>query len=325
MSLKNIRSNIAAEAGYHPDSSSDDLVYLNNQINQIAYEVYTAQDLVGSLFEIIAFFTDFTEKLISTPWYVGEIRAGKYYDTPRTITLRDIRPRFGTDGWTVQLFDFREVGTSTFAISNTEYSTLTFSLPEGEVETEDIIITIVGETPVASQVEEQIVLIAGQNSVSSANNWIGAPKVIEKNRTNLFDITITNINSLELGIIPNGELRSLYAIWQVQDDSLISILTTNSMEILYKEKYRQLVNDYDEFLNGRYDEVIIWKFLDEYWSKQDGKKDLAEGAALKWMSKLAGVNKNKSKGKKIELQTVPNKFYGLFDSTYYRAGKSGYN
>jgi len=312
MSLKYIRSNIAAETGFHPDSSADDKEYLDNQVNQVALDLFNALDLVGSLFETIAFFTDFEERLISVPSYVGDIRAGKYYDCPAQITLRDIRPRFGTEGYGTQIIDFREVGVSTLAVSNTEYSSLIFSLPEGEVETEDLVITIVGETPVASQIEEQLTLVAGQNSVTSVNNWVGAPKIISKNMVNLFDILVTDINDTELAVIPNSETKSLYSIWQVQDDSVISAVTQNSMEILYKQKYVLLVNDGDEFLNGKYDEIIIWKFLDEYWSKQDGKTGLAEGARLKWMSKMAAVNRNKAKGKKVELQTVPNRYYGLF-------------
>lgn len=312
MSLKYIRSNIAAETGFHPDTSVDDKEYLDNQINQVSLDLFNSLDLVGSLFEIVAFFTDFEERLISVPSYVGDIRAGKYYDCPAQITLRDIRPRYGTDSWANQIIDFREVGVSTLAISNTEYSSLIFSLPEGEVEAEDLIITIIGETPVASMVEEQLTLVAGQNSVTSVNNWVGAPKIISKNRVNLYDILVTDINETELAVIPNSELKSFYAIWQVQDDSVINSVTSNSMEILYKQKYTLLVNDGDEFLNGRYDEVIIWKFLDEYWSRQDGKEKLAEGARLKWMSKMAGVNRNKPKGKKVELQTVANKFYSMF-------------
>lgn len=312
MSLKYIRSNLAAECGFHPDSSANDKEYLDNQINQVAIDLNNGLDLVGSLFEIIAFFTDFEERLISVPAYVGNIRAGKYYDCPAQITLRDIRPRYSTDGWSNSIIDYREVGVSTLAISNTEYSKLIFSLPEGEVETEDLIFTIIGETPVASQVEETLTLVAGSNSVTSVNNWVGAPKIISKNRVNSYDVTITDINETELAIIPNSELKSFYSIWQVQDDSVINAVTCNSMEILYKQKYVLLVNDGDEFLNGKYDEVIIWKFLDEYWSKQDGKENMAEGARLKWMSKMAGVNRNSPKGKKVELQTIPNKFYSMF-------------
>lgn len=325
MSLKSIRASIAAEAGYHPDSSTDDKAYLNSQINQVASELYSQHDLTGSLAEVIAFFTDFTEKLISTPWYVATIRASRYYDCPMGITLRDIRPRYATDGWSNQLFDYREIGTSSLAIQLSEWSSLVFSLPEGEVSEKDIIISVVGQTPVASQVEEQVTLVAGQNSVTTVNNWIEAPRVIEKNTTNNFDILVADVNENELAIIPNSELQSRYTIWQVQDDSFVNVAVWNSMEILYKERFRPLVNDYDEFLSGKYDEVLIWKFLDEYWSKQEGKGDLAIGANARWVAKLGFVNQDKGKGKKIELQTVPNKFYGLFQSQYYRAGKQGYN
>ena len=301
------------------------MVYLNSQINQVATELYDIHDLVGSLFETIAFLTDYTERLISTPWYVGDIRGARYYDCPRQVSLRDIRPRFGTDGWGIQLFDFREVGTSSLAIQPTEWSSLVFSLPEGEVSEKNLTITIVGQTPVASSVEEQLLLAAGQNNVTSSNNWIEAPRVIEKSALNKFDILITDINGVELGVIPNSELRSQYSIWQVMDDSMISVVNTNSLEILYKEKFQPLVNDYDEFLAGRYDEILIWKFLDEYWSKQEGKDVLSEQARARWIGKLGVVNRNKSKGKKVMLQTVPNQYYGLFNSPYYRAGKQGYN
>lgn len=325
MSLKNIRASVASELGFHPDTSTEDKSYLDAQINQIALDIFNEHDLVGSLFETIGFLTDYTEKLISLPSYVGDVRGIRYYGTPYFQTLRDIRPRYGTEGWGFQLFDFREIGTSTLWVDNNEWSSLVFSLPEGEVSEKNITISIVGATPLASQVEEKLTLATGQNSVTSVNNWIETPRVIEKNAPNNFDILVSDINGIELALIPNSELKSLYSIWQVMDDSFISITSAQSFEVLYKERYKLLVNDYDEFLTGKYDEVIIWKFLAEYWGKQEGKETLAENAVIAYNMKMSNVNKNKAKGKKVELQTVPNKFYGLFNKPYYRAGRIGYN
>lgn len=325
MSLKSLRSSIAAECGFHPDTSEDDKAYLDARINKLAEDFYNLHDLPGSLKEIIGFLTDLTERLVSLPHYVGDLRATRYYDCPFKIELRDIRPRYATDGWTTQLLDYREIGTSTLWVDNVEWSGLVFSLPEGEVSEKDLVITIVGATPVASNVEERVTLLTGENSVSSVNNWIEAPRVIEKNAPNNFDILVADINGIELALIPNNELLSTYSIWQVNDDSFQTIGIGNSLEFLYKEKYRYLVNDYDEFLGSKFDEALKWKFLAEYWGAQEGKEVQAQNAMLAFSGKTSALNKNKSRGKKIELQTVPNKFYNLFNAPYYRAGRSGYN
>ncbi len=316
MSLKTIRDSIAADTGYHPDTSDEDKQLLNREINEIAFDVFNKNDLVGSLFELIAYY-DITSHLISLPWYVGDIRGGRYYDTPAQITLRDIRPRYSTQGFSMSLRDFREIGISTLWQQPTEWSSLTFSLPEGETEEVDITIAVVGETPVSSNKEEQLVILAGENSATTANNFIGAPRIIEKTAVNNYDITITDVEDNELAIIPNGELKSQYGIWQVMDDNIMGSLSpSNAIEILYKERYKKLVNNYDSILNDRYDDVIKWKFLEEYYSKQEGKEELVLKANKHWVEKMGGQNNNKAKGKKAELQTVPNKFFGLFGSNF---------
>ena len=317
MSLKNIRASIAADTGYHPDSSVEDKQYLDAQINNVVENLYNAQDLPNSLFEIITFY-DQDAKLVSLPSYVGHIRGARYYDSPYGITLRDIRPRYATDSYTIQLADFREVGVSSLAIQPDEWSILTFSLPEGEVAEKDIVIAIVGETSVASRIEEQVTIPEGSRSVSSINNWKEAPSVIRKNDTNNHDITVTDINGEELAIIPNHMLASTYSIWQFRDDNLLGQISTNSIEVLYKEKLRPLVNDYDEFLLSKYDDIIAWQFLELYYSKQEGKKELADQARDQWTVGLVDVNRNNARGKKAEEQFVPNKFYGLFKRTSFR-------
>lgn len=316
MSLKTIRDSIAADTGYHPDTSAEDKALLNREINEVAFDVYNKNDLVGSLFELVAYY-DIESKLISLPWYVGDIRGGRYYDTPVQITLRDIRPRYSTQGFSMALRDFREVGLSTLWQQPTAWSALTFSYPEGETEATSLTIAVIGETPVSSNTEEQLVIPAGSSSATTVNNFVGAPRIIEKKRTNSFDVSIKDIHANELAIIPNGELKSQYAIWQVMDDNIVGSLSpSNAIEILYKERYRKLVNDYDSILNDRYDDVIKWKFMEEYYSKQEGKELLAMAANKHWVEKMGGQNHNKAKGKKAELQTVPNKFFGLFGSNF---------
>jgi hypothetical protein len=318
MSLESIRNSIAADCGYHPDSSDEDKQLLNREINEIAFDVFHKNDLVGSIWELIAFY-DVASHLISLPWYVGDVRGGRYYDTPAQITLRDIRPRYSTQGFSMNIMDFREVGVSSLWIQPENYSNLTFSYPEGEVEDFDLTIAVVGETPVASNKEEQLVITAGQSSATTANNFIGAPRIIQKARANSFDITVTDVEENELAIIPNGELKSQYGIWQVADDNIGSTLAPlNAIELLYKERYRKMVNDYDSILNERYDDVIKWKFMEEYYSKQEGKELMVEKARMHWIEKMGGQNHSKAKGKKAELQTVPNKFYNMFRPSYRR-------
>jgi len=312
MSLKSIRTSIAADTGYHPDTSEEDKTYLDNKINEIIGNLYYSQDLIGSMYEVIVFF-DLNTKLVSLPYYIGNVRGCRYYDSPYLVTLRDIRPRFATDAYGIQLTDFREIGQSTLAVQLTEWSKITFLLPEGEVAEKDITIAVIGETPVAQRVEEQVLLAAGQNTVTTVNNWREAPKVIQKNDACAMDIYITDANETDIGILPNFLLSPRYSVWQIRDDNMIGQTTLNSLEILFKEKLRDLVNDYDEFLFGRYDDIVAWQFLDLYWTKQEGKQDLASAARDQWTVGLVDIAKSSAIGKKAESQTVPNKFYGLFN------------
>ena len=311
MSLQNIRARIDSEAGFNSVLNEDDKTYLNQRINAIATELYDKQDLVGSMFEVIGFWDNDT-KLVSFPPSVGEVRGAHYYDSPVEITLRDIRPRYATGFYGIQLKDFRELGISSLAVQMDNYSGLSFSLPEGEVAEKDIVITIIGQTPVSTRKQERVTILTGENSVTSTNNWIGAPETIKKLEACEFDITVMDIEETELAIIPNNALLSEYLIFQVRDDNMVGQLSSNSIEILYKKKLEPLVNEGDEFLSGKYDEVILWKFLEEFWSTQEGKEKQVANAQFQYASKLSAINNKKSSGKKIEMQTVPNRFYSLF-------------
>lgn len=322
MSLKGIRAAIDSEAGFNSTLNADDKTYLNERINKIAADLYAKEDLTGSLYELITFW-DQDSKLVSMPSYVGEVRGARYYDSPLEITLREIRPRYAIGSFGIELKDFREVGVSSLAVQMDNYSTLTFSLPEGEVASEDLSISVIGQTPTASRIEEIVTIAEGENSVETSSNWLGAPTSIRKSAANQFDILVTDAEGEELALIPNNALTSEYLIWQVRDDNMNGQVSSNSIEILFKMKFEPLVNDGDEFLRSKYDDVILWKFLEEFWAKQEGKEEQVKNAQLQWASKMGAVNISKDKGKKAEIQTPQNKFYGLFSRTNW--GQTRYN
>ena len=316
MSLLSIRADIISRIGI--TGQGDEKIFVDKQINDAAEEIYVANDLIGCLREQIIRF-DRTDKQIALPYNIFAIRGLRFYNSKYSITLNDMRPRYNIQSWSISALNYREKGQSPLKVQLSNFSILQFELPLAE--TFDVTINIVGSTPNSSKIQEVVVIPAGTLVANSVNNFIDIES-LNKTLLNNYDIIVKDAADTEIAVIPNSELFSSYKIVQVLDDSIENTIENSGVEILYKTRFTPFQNDFDEFPCQGYDKAITWKFMEHYFGQQKDGLNAALAAGAKCNSVLAQIALNNDVGKKLEMDFLPNHFYGLFRPIRWNAMKT---
>jgi hypothetical protein len=296
-------------------TDTDELAYYIEQINQAGKEVYDSQDLPGSIKEQIFQVDDEDNYQVSFPHYVDKIRAIRLYNTSGgKITLEDLRPRYSKNRWGLDgKLKFRiKNSDSCLASEISNAGPLSFNLPTGKTEAVNLTITVVGKTADSEKVQEQVILVAGQNSVSTVGAFERVDTII-KGAYNTYDITIKDIDDSELGVIPNSELRPLYTIVQIREDDSAyyggNQFPLNTIEVLYKTRFTPFRNLFDEFPAPNCDKIIFWKFCEHYSAYKPGLEQRAIMASIKVKELIKELNDNDEQGKTIKVQYGSNPMY----------------
>lgn len=312
MSFKTIRAKCIARTG----STATDLSYMNRLINDAAEELYRSDDLVGSTKEFICAIPATDTKIMALPYYIQEIRGIRWYDSGFQIVQNDKNTRYQNNGRGIHMLNWRDLDMSPLQLQILNASTLILSIPIGETET--ISISIVGSTPNSARIEEIVTIPVGELEVETVNDFDNVFS-ITKQKVNKYNISVSDAEGNVLAEIPNNELTSRYKLIQIRDDRVIGVTALNSgVEVLYKEKFNPMVNDNDQFLDGRYDDAIYWKFLEHWFSTQDGKEDDALMSRSKCSEILMQIGQDNTATKDKYIQAAPNPFYAMMGKSLTR-------
>lgn len=309
MSLKSIRADVASKLAFNVADPAEK-AFVDNRINQAADEIWTKNDLPGSLRELVLYY-DGTTKQVALPYFIMIGRGFRFYNSQYKIPINTMHPRYQIQGFGQYSLNWREKQKSPVAILITNQSVLNFVLPHAESNAIDIY--VIGTTPTAYKVQEKVTIPAGSLTVATTNNYIELFS-ISKSAVNTYNIAITDADDTVIGEIPNSELSGRYIIMQVLDDNIEGSSLTTGVEVLYKPFYQLLVNDYDEFQEAKYDQAIYWKVLEHYHGRQDDSEatQRAMAAQAKCEQLVNEIAKNALIGKDMEIQYAPNQFYGLW-------------
>lgn len=275
MPLINILSEIAANCGIDTKNTNE-RANLLFKINEAAKELYDSTDLPGSLYEQI-FNISLQNKQVALPWYVDNIRAMRYYDNRQGVIINNQLPRYSTGAWrTENNFKFRlrkKLPTHTQLLNA---SALTLTIPQSD-NSFSFKVYIVGTTSTSARVQEEVDFPIGATTRQTTNSFLNdfnlySIEAINKSSVCTYDVTVKNADGVEIAKIPNHQLYVDYCILQVQNDDVDLTVEDDCIEVLFKIKQQNFVNDYDSFICGnQFDRVIAWKFMEAYYAlKPDG-------------------------------------------------------
>lgn len=314
MSLKNILLDVSSVLGLNI-SDPTELAYHIAKINEAADELYRSNDIPGCMREQLFEIDDTETYQIAFPSYVDKIRAIRFYDTNGgQITTEDMRPRYHMHRWGSNgRLRFRIKQQNALLSRGIDNAALfTFTLKK--VEATDVVINIVGKTTKAERFQETLTIPAGTLFATTVNSYEEFIS-IEKTVLNNYNITITDVDDNEMGIIYNYELRPRYTIVMIREDDFAPVTNNsyplNIVECLYKTTFVPFVNNYDEYPCRDCDKLIFWKFVEHYavYKGTAEMQQFAINAAAKVSQILSELNKNDNLGNQLQLEWAPNNMY----------------
>lgn len=301
MSVKYILNQVGNKTGLNPADTAQRETMLR-WLNEAAPELWVQSDMANSLVEQV--FKVNGDQTIALPHYVGQLRAVREFFSQIPWHINQQRPRYNVSNWSDMWRNWRIKGQQAFTTSVRNESVLVITVPE--VEIPPIEITITGPTENSSSICETVVMDAV--SKNTVNQFIADPTGASKNRVNQFDVTISDIDSLEMTKIPNNMLETCFLVvdissfpWSPQSVSQ----QDHYVEVLYKKTLPYLKNDGDEFPAKGYDNVLVNKML-QLWAEEQGKTEMALGYDAKATRSLARIHEDQNRATEDTVIFVPN-------------------
>jgi hypothetical protein len=256
------------------DTSVDKDTQLLMWANRGARYLYDNYDLPGTVKEQF-FCVDWTQYVVTLPWYVGAVRGLRYSQSSQRINQIDMRPRYNTSPWVQPLFTFRTLNTTPLESSLTQSGTLTFTIAEAQ--TAPFTVTIIGQTATASRVIESLTFNVGDVQKTSVNQWSQeAPFgliALKKTVYTTSDIIVTQTaTGVQVATIPNGQYEAINTRIQINDWNVTPYGWTSDdcIEVLYKQRFQPFFSLDDSWIDERLEQALVYivKFL---WASETGK------------------------------------------------------
>ena len=302
MSVKHILSLVGNKIGINPNDINQRDVMLR-WLNEASQELYDQSDMVGSLVEQV--FRVNGNQTISFPADVGTIRACREYNSQIPWHINQLKPRYNQFNWMDCWRNFRLKNKQTLQATVTNQSVGVITVEA--VENPPIVVSVSGPTAGSTNTSEDITMTS--TSMMTTNAYLDYTSV-KKDRINLYDVTLSDVDGKLLTTIPNNQIRSLYQIVDVSSFPWLQVVTgtfDNYMEILYKKTLNILSNDDDEFLTGEYDYILTNKVL-QLWNEEQGKSEIALAYDAKATRSLARKHEEQNRETEDAVSLVANPF-----------------
>lgn len=300
MGVRYILREAGNRMGLNPSDASQRAT-LVRFLNTAAIQVYIEADIQDSLDEKT--FKINGDQTISFPEYLGELRAVREFYSYIPWHINKQRPRYNASNWQDIWRNCRLIRKQALQASIRNESVITFTTKA--VETQPVVITITGSTPNAASISENVVMDAV--SKSTVNNFLTVEAVV-KNRINDYNITATDVDGMQLTMIPNNRIDCSYLI---VDISLLPFLNQNVnkqahyLEIQYKRSLPWLQNDGQEFPGTGYDDAIVDKMC-QVWLEQQGKTEAAVSMDAKVTRTMGRIHQDRNVATEDVVAFVPN-------------------
>lgn len=281
-------------------------------INAAGRELWNSSDLPGSVMEQMFEF-DRSQRQVSLPWYVDQIRAMRRHNTGTKIVMQDLRPRYHSSPWRQPYNVFRIRGRTPLIKPLAAASQLTVTL--GAAETEPLTVTIVGQTSVADRSRQQLNFLPGATTHTSSlqfttANPFGVTDIIKSRRT-IADVSITDATGVVVATIPASTTRAVNTIVTLTDYDNPSAQIDDTIEVLFKLPYPELYYDEDTFASSPIlEDAIYWMARSHYSSSMTDENSGARAVAEKQnaVAILRQLVENMESDAEHMMQTSPNRF-----------------
>lgn len=310
--LIDILQPFCADTGY--DIVSDRSIALS-YINRAAKEIYKSLEADAIMREVTLVVP--TNQQVTLPPYIGHARGmrqvpictGLNYGWGYNFPMNEIgSPRYLSNAWKDKWTGWRLKGKVPLSTSITNASLLTLTVSATETPNVEVVIT--GSTTNSQRISETVTMSA--TSVATTNSFATIDSIVCVDfRT--YDITISDASGNELAILYNSEKQTRYLLVDVSQYSWVWYSDCPSLvEVLYKAKFYNFINDTDEFAAEDYEEAIRCKAMEFYFAPQANKETQALGWRLASTQAINIATQCAEVGEQRKIVHAPNPVYTAF-------------
>lgn len=250
---------------------------LTRIINRAAQEIYDSTDLPGSVTDNVFNIDDTQIQAITLPWFVGEIRAARYYEHGGRITIVASQARFKTYPWRPPYLQWRILGHTPLERTLNQATQLKFVI--AETESDPIVISVVGQTVHAARHIENVTIAPGETEVTTTKQWLQDSPLgivaLHKDRITDHDVkAYTTVDNAQVATIYNRAMSADNTRIAITEDS-VGTEIDSAVQVLYKKRYIPLYYNEDVFVDQRLEDAIIWKVREHWYSTKEGQETQA--------------------------------------------------
>ena len=253
------------------------------------------------------------DKLITLPYYIGEIRGLRIHTTEMPFDLKSMAvPRYSSQTLQYKIKNWRDLGDSPLHTNLTVVGPLTFTATA--IESTPITIIVTGQSDNADKIEEKIVMNTA--SKSSVNNFGLRIDTIACFTPRQYDIIVTDDNGNEVAVLYNSQHKTRYKLidvsqifWPMSD----TIDGMSVIDVLYKVPFVPLVNDSDSFSAGDdYDDAVYHYAFYLYLLPMSGKEQDAQTEFQRAILSIKSVKDGTEDAIDKRLNFGRSKYFDLF-------------
>jgi hypothetical protein len=253
------------------------------------------------------------DKLITLPYYIGEIRGLRIHTTEMPFDLKAMAvPRYSNSTLQYKIKNWRDLGDSPLHTNLTVVGPLTFTA--ASVEAQPITIIVTGQSDDANRIEEKVILDV--TSKSTTHNFGLRIDTIACFTPRQYDITVTDDQGNEVATLFNNQSKTRYKLidvsqifWPMSD----TIDGMSIIDVLYKMPFFPLINDTDSFSAGDdYDDAIYHYGFYLYLLPMAGKEQDAQQEFQRAILSIKSIKDGTEDAIDKRLNFGRNKFFDLF-------------
>ena len=310
--LINVLTRFAADTGIHPDQKRNLIL---QKLNTAAKEMYDLLDCNKIHREVTVLVP--RDKVVSLPSFIGELRGMRTSITERPFDISSMMsPRYISDLLHYRFRNWRDLGDSPIHTLPSSIGNLTIE-PLG-VEITPVTVKISGQTNNAARVEESIVV----DDVTQETTNLFGPSLFAITcmaQPRQYNILVKDEAGNELATLYNTDNSSRYKVIDVSQFSWPADTAAEEtlIDVCYKVKYTQLVNDTDSFFAGDdYDEAWYNMAMHVFLDPLANRKDEGLSFRAKAMTMLTVSKDAAERGQTNKFSFGSNKYYDLFRNPY---------
>jgi hypothetical protein len=238
--------------------------------------------------------------IVALPSSIGELLGMRQHSSEVLVPLQSMTPRYASNTLTYKWKNWRDLGESPVHTLPQAIDVIQFTAPV----LEDAVVTVNGQTSVASVEAESVTIDASPKSTTKLFNPAGL-KSITSTSVRSCDITVLDAEDNEIAVLYNNERRTRY---RMVDVSELFWGNDNSegqtiIDILYKEPLIHFNNDTDSFPAGDiYDDAWHARAMSLFYAPMANRQQDANRWRMISLNLLRNVKDGSEQGivKKIE-------------------------